>query len=441
MPEKVIPSAKRHPLLSLLPIAIFLMLFLGSGIYFYMMGGEYAFYQVSPSVAILPAIIVGILLGSGKVTEKIASVVKGMGNSDIITMCLIFLLAGAFGVVTKAIGCVDDLVFFTLTWLPPSALLPGLFILAAFISLAVGSSMGVVAAVTPIALGFVNEAGLPLPLTIGTVIGGAMFGDNLSMISDTTIAAVQSQKADLLKKFKLNAMIASAAGAMVIVVLFFVGSSSFIPVEKTYSFLKILPYLVIILLALTGMNVFSVLIIGLISAGIVGISDSSEYNLITFTQDIYKGYSSMNEIMVLSLLVGGMSGLMKAQGAIDYIIDKVNRFLHRHKQNPRKAEATIAALVSFNDICIANNTIAVLLTGDIARKIAKENHIPSYRTATWLSTFSCVFQGILPYSAQILLASSIANISPLRVVPEVYYCYILFFVAIGFMFLRRPHSR
>ena len=433
-------SSPKAPLLSLTPILIFLSIFLGSGIYFTVQEVPNAFYQISPAVAILPALIMGVVLAKGPLNEKIDTLVDGMRHKDILMMCLIFLLAGAFGVVTKGIGCVDDLVYFVLHFLPKSALLPGLFLLAAFISLAVGSSMGVVAAITPISLGFVEEVHLSLPLTLGTVIGGAMFGDNLSMISDTTIAAVHSQKADMLKKFKLNALLAGIAGALTIALLIMTFTPKEITAlpQKAYSTLKLLPYGLIILLALLRVNVFIVLTLGIIAAGVIGILDRSEYDLITFTQNIYSGFSSMHEIMVLSLLVGAMSGLMQQQGGLDYIAHTMNQLINQGKRAPQKAEFAIAGMVALKDVCIANNTIAIILTGPIARKIAQKNHVAPERTACWLSIFSCVVQGVLPYSAQILLAASLAKTNPLSLVGHVYYCYILGAVTLLYMLKKPP---
>lgn len=426
-------------LLSLSPVFVFLGLFFGSGLYFQIQGVEYAFYQVSPTVAILPAIILGVCCDRGPMAPRMQSVLNGMANVDIMTMCLIFLLAGAFGSVTKAAGCVHDLVTLTLRIFPLKALIPGLFVLSAFMSLAMGSSMGVVAAVTPIAVGIAQDVQTPMALTVATVIGGAMFGDNLSMISDTTIASVQSQGTTPEEKFRVNAPIALITAVIVVLILFAVpsvGQPSEIQGE-TPPYLALLPYGLVIALSLGGMNVFAVLIIGIQAAGLWGLYHNPSYTFVGFVKDIYAGFSSMNEIMVLSLLVGGMSQLIKSKGGIAWIVELMNR----KKKTKRQAELAIASMVSLVDIVIANNTVAVILTGEMARNIARTRHLHPARVACWLSTFSCVFQGVLPYSAQVLLASKISSLSPLELVGKIYYCYILFFVALIFLMKTRGGPR
>ena len=425
-------------MLSLLPFFIFLSVFLGSGIYFHHQGVEFAFYQISPAVAILPAIIIGYLLAKGAKLKKVESIVNGIRNKDIILMCIIFILAGAFGEVTKAIGAVQSTVDFALHYVPKSALLAGLFLISAFVSTAMGTSMGVVAAITPIALGLSQEAELPKYLSVATVVGGAMFGDNLSMISDTTIAAVSSQDTNLKDKFKLNAPIALVSGIIMIIILVLSSEGSSSITLKDYSLLKVFPYVLIIALSLIGIHVFHVLIIGIVVTGIIGIC-YGEYSVIKFAKDIYTGFASMNEIMILSLLVGGLSNLIKDQGGLDYITSKIKNMIGKSK-NSKVAEIMIAAIASLNDIVIANNTIAIILGGSVAKRIAKDFKIPAYRSACWLDIFSCVFQGILPYSAQILLAASIAKLSPVELVTKVYYCPILGAVAILYIIFSKRLS-
>lgn len=419
-----------HRAISLVPFILFLLVFLGSGIYYHFQGADFAFYQIPPAVAILPAIILAFILAQGTLQTRVDIFIKGVGNSNILTMCVIFLLAGAFGVVTKNIGCIDTVVHMTLSFLPQQALLPGIFLISAFVSLSVGTSMGVIAALTPMAVGFADHCEIPLALAVGTTISGAMFGDNLSMISDTTIAAVETQGAKIKDKFYLNAIIASGAGFVMLILLFFLAPDAQIHQQDfPYTFIKATPYFLIIALALLGFNVFAVLVCGILSAGLLGFMDGT-YNLGQYAQDISAGFASMNDIFILSLLVGGLSAFMKAQGGIQYIMDKIETITGSEQKNGRRAQFMIGMVVSINDICIANNTIAIILSGDIAKRIAKRHRIPAYKSACWLSIFSCAFQGIIPYSAQILLASSLSGVSPLVLATNVYYSYLLAIFAI-----------
>ena len=418
-----------------LPIFIFLGIFLGSGIYFHATGTAFAFYQISPTIAIVPAILFAITFYKKPFHEKINCFLDGMRHKDIIMMVIIFLLAGAFGSVTKTIGSIDATVQFCLHLLPQWALLGGLFLISSFVSLAIGSSMGVVAVVTPLAVGIAGQAGLPLPLSVGAVIGGAMFGDNLSFISDTTIAAVQTQQADLKKKFLFNAPISFISGAIVFCILLWVCEPSAKPIPQTLPYLTIMPYILIIGLALSGVHVFVVLTIGIMAAFLVG-AFTLDYSIVTCAQDMYQGFLSMHEIIILSLFIGGLSELMRAEGCIAALLKKLEKMLlHQSQKMASLAIGMVAALV---DVLVANNTIAIILSGDMVKQIARAHHISPHRAATWVDIFSCVFQGLIPYGAQILLASSIAGISPLSLVPTVHYCFVLAIVAIGFMLFGAP---
>lgn len=414
---------------SLLPFFCFLIIFLGAGLYFTYHNVDFAFYQISPTVAILPAIILSILISKRKISTEIDSFTSGICNRDIMTMCIIFILAGAFGSITKSIGCVDDTVQFAISLLPKNALLPGLFLISSFIATAIGTSMGVVAAVTPMAVGLSQITNLPLELSVATVVSGAMFGDNLSLISDTTIAAVQSQHADNKKKFVLNTKIALIASILMLVLL----SVIYVPegeiIKKDYNVIKIMPYILIVILSMCNLHVFTVLMIGIIFSGFVGLLNV-DYSPVNLSQDIYKGFASMNEIMVLTILIGGLSHMIRDQGGIDYVIGKIESLIERKRYSKKYIEYLIGALSSVNDILIANNTVAIILSGEVTKKIAEKNHILSHRAACWLDIFSCVFQGILPYSAQILLASSLSGVQPLDIVTKVYYCLILGVVTI-----------
>ena len=416
-----------------IPILLFVTLFVGSGVYFTYLGKPNAFYQLSPLVAILPAIMLGWILHKGKTQQRMNDFLDGIRHRDIITMCLIFLLAGAFSEVTKAIGSVDATVNLALSLIPPQFLLIGLFLTAAFISTAIGTSMGTIATIAPIAAGLSTQGVIPGILGVATVIGGAMFGDNLSIISDTTIAAVMSQEADTKLKLKLNAKVASITSVITMAILYWQTADTVAVTAHDYSLILITPYIVLIALACGGVNVFVSIILSLVYAGIIG-AVTQDYDVLRYSHDITKGFASVHELMLLSLLVGGLSGLA-GNNAVD-MAEYFNKLIA--KQNSQKmAQLLIGKIVSLFDILLANNVIAVIFSGEISRNIARRYDIPPHYTATWLDTFSCVFQGILPYGAQVLLASSLIGVSPLAVTPHVYYCYILGFVAIGYIVFKR----
>lgn len=418
------------------PIFLFIIIFAGSGIYFSHFNVEMAFYQIAPTVAIIPAIVLAFFLLKGPVQERMNGFIDGLRHRDIITMCLIFLFAGAFNIVTKSIGCVDATVNLVLSIMPIDFLLIGLFLTSSFISTAIGTSMGTIATVGPIAVGISNCGAIPLDLGIATVIGGAMFGDSLSPVGDTTIAAVLSQQADFKKKLILNAKVACIAAAFMIVILWWLCSPASVPHVGNYKLLLVIPYIALVIMALVGMNVFQVLISGLIIAGLIGAYESS-YTFLNFAKDINKGFESMYDIFLLSLFVGGLANMMKKLGAMDYILNLVS---YAHKLTKKSAQLLIGGLVSIFDILIANNCVAIIFSGEMAKTIAGKFKIPSHYTAAWLDIFSCVFQGILPYGAQVLLGSNIAGISPLIISSQVYYCYILGIVAVLYVLLAKTKN-
>lgn len=426
---------------ALLPIGVFLAIFLGSGIYFSMQGVEYAFYQISSAVAILPAIILAVLMGKERLKDEVHIFLEGVSDVNVITMVVIYLLAGAYGSVAKSIGGVDATVYMALDLIPSSFVLPGLFLMAAFISTAMGTSMGTIAAITPIAVATAEAAGLSMPISVGAIVGGAMFGDNLSMISDTTIAAVRTQGASLKEKFWLNFKIALPAMIITIILLYFLGNPNEYDPQGDYQVIKILPYIIVLGLALTGMNVLIVLTIGILFAGVVGLVMQPGYDLVTLSKNIYEGYSSMMEIMILSMFIGGLGELVKRQGGINYLVRLIERVTFKlagENRSARIGEAGISTIVSFADICTANNTVAILLSGEAAREIAEKERVDPNRSAAFIDIFSCVFQGILPYSAQILLAGSIAGISPFFLVTHVHYPMILGVMAVLAIMFRLP---
>jgi Na+/H+ antiporter NhaC len=422
----------RASALALTPLLLFLALFFGAGIYFTAQGEPMGFYQLRAPVAILPALALAAWIAHRKGLKAVEVMLQGMGDPNIVLMCLIYLLAGAFAYVSSAVGAVDAVVALGLGALPPALVLPGLFLLACFISLAIGSSMGTVAAVVPIALGVADASGLDRTLVIGAVIGGAMFGDNLSIISDTTIAATRTQGAQMRDKFRENFRIAVPAALATLAVLLYLGDSAPVEAASAASPWLALPYLVVLVLALAGMEVLLVLAIGLVLAGGFGLAFGDGYDVVSYVGDIWMGFDSMVEILLLSLLIGGLAALMKAAGGLEWLAQAISRFARGHRGR-RTGEFSIAALSATTDAFTANNTVAILISGSVAKDIAGKHGISPRRSASVLDIFACVVQGVLPYGAQILLASSLAAVSPLALAGSIYYCWILAVVAIGFI--------
>lgn len=410
---------------AMLPLCVFVLLFFGGGLYHYFQGTEFAFYQTKAPVAALPAVVLAVLLARGSMEERILPFLRGIGDVNVATMCVVFLLAGAFSKVTGAIGGVDATVAVGLNLLPPSFLLPGLFIVSAFIATAMGTSMGTVAAVTPIAVGISEGAGLGLPLCIGTVLGGAMFGDNLSMISDTTIAATRSQGCSMRDKILVNIRIALPSALLVLVALFIMDNGSK-PIERTIDHPEmVIPYLLVFVMALGGLNVMVVLTCGLIASILLGMV-FGDYTIGKAANDIYAGFESMVEIMILSMFIGGLSRMMTTGGGKDWLLHRTRRLLARDgKLSIRAGEFGIAGMVSVCNLFTANNTVAILASGDVAKELSREANIDPRRSASLLDIFSCVVQGVIPWGAQILLAGSIAGLSPLVLAGSVHYVWVL----------------
>ncbi len=431
---------------ALMPIVLFLVLFIGSGVYFTIQGVDYAFYKVSPTVAIFPAAVLAIAMGGKKTLENIETFITGVRDHNIITMCVIYLLAGAYTAVLKGIGGVDATVFFSLDLIPVELTVPGIFVIAALVSTAMGTSMGTVAAVCPVALGMAQATGIDTSVMVGAVVGGAMFGDNLSMISDTTIAATQIHPCSLKDKFIMNGKIAFPAFILTIItLLFFIdGGGHQDYVIPDYNVWLCLPYFAVLVLALMGINVFLVLTLGIILAAFTGFVMVDGFTLVNLSELMFDGYKSMTEILILSLLIGGLSYLAKAQKGFDFIINLTDRFVKKfatHAQGSRVAEGAIAVLASLCDVFTANNVVAIILSGEATQEIADRYKVTKLRAAVLVDMFSSVFQGILPYSAQILLAGSIAGLSPLAIIFNVHYCFYLGFSGIVAICLRWPKEK
>lgn len=423
---------------ALLPLGLFLTLFLGTGIYFQLSGVDYAFYQLASPVAILPAIILGVLLSKEAFEERINTFVAGVGERNIVTMCLIYLLAGAFSTVAAATGGVDAMVALGLQVIPASFLLPGLFIIAAVVSTAMGTSMGTLAALAPVALGLAQAANIDLALMAGVLVSGAMFGDNLSIISDTTIAATRTQGCDMRDKFKANLKIALPAAVLTIIWLSTYDTGSVPPQAPDANYWLSLPYFLIIALAVMGLNVFAVLTIGVILAGAFGMV-AVGYEWVAFSKDIYEGFTSMQEIFLLSLLIGGLSALIRQQGGLAFLagtVAKVTSALFKHKQ--QRAAFGIAGLTGLTNFAVANNTVTILLSGEVSKKLAEDGDLAPRQSASLLDIFACVVQGALPYGAQALLMGASFGLSPLQVSLHTGYCFILAGVSIAMIIWRKP---
>ncbi|MFT6903276.1 MAG: Na+/H+ antiporter NhaC [Colwellia sp.] len=430
MNTEVVTTPPKKRLVSLLPFAVFLGLFLGTGIVLTLQGVEFAFYQLPASIAIIPAILVAIYLGKDSINDQVSQFISGAGHANIITMCVIYLLAGAFATVAKTTGSVDASVQLGLSFFPDYLLLPGLFLVAAFLATAMGTSMGTIAAIAPVALGFIESANLDASIVAGCIISGAIFGDNLSIISDTTIASTRSQGAHMKDKFKVNFKFAVPAALLCLLIYASMGVS--IPHEQVQEInvLGLLPYLVILTLALIGINVFVVLIVGIIFAAAIGMYDNG-YQLSKWISDIHAGFGSMQDIFILSLFIGGLSELIKRQGGLAALTHSIEKFARKLNPNNKKRAAGfgIASLAFVCNFFTANNTVSIIVTGETAKELADDGEVSPAQSASLLDIYACINQGLLPYGAQALLLGATLKISPIEVVSSAFYPMILLIVA------------
>ncbi|WP_166838941.1 Na+/H+ antiporter NhaC family protein [Rheinheimera pleomorphica] len=429
------PGAKR----SLLPLLFFVALFLGTGLYLQQQDVAYAFYQLPGHVAIIPALILAIWLHKAPLQQSIDVMIKGAGNSNIITMCIIYLLAGAFASVASATGGVDAAVNAGLSLVPAPWLLPGLFIIAALVSTAMGTSMGTIGALAPIAVGLAQQAGLEPALVAGVLLSGAMFGDNLSIISDTTIASTRTQGTQMADKFRENIKIALPAAALTLL-LYVVLANDGAPVAiDSVNWSGVLPYAAILLLAVMGLNVFVVLLLGIVLAALQG-AIFADYAIANLGKDIASGFANVQEIFLLAMLVSALSEFIKQQGGLAWIAGNIQQLANGLRLAGNKAQQlAIAALAFISNLCIANNTVAIVLTGELSKTLAQQHHISPRRSASLLDIFACISQGLVPYGAQALLLGASFGISPWQVVSQSYYCLILLVVAL-LIILARPAS-
>lgn len=414
---------------ALIPFIVFILVYLMSGLILQYQGVEMAFYQMPAPVASFIGIIVAFVMFKGSIDEKFNTFVRGCGDENIIIMCLIYILAGAFSAVATASGGRDAVVNAGLSVIPPNLISAGIFIIAAFMATSTGTSVGTISALGTIALGLGEGAGLNPALVLGALIGGSMFGDNLSIISDTTIAATRTQNVDMKDKFRMNFKIALPAALLTIILLAIFGRPDVAPVIETgpIDFVKILPYLFVLIAALAGMNVFLVLTGGIVFSGILLLMNNG-FDVINLASEIYAGFSGMFEIFLLSMLTGGLSYMVTREGGLEWVIQKIRKSIRGEKT----AEVGISALVGLADVAVANNTVAIIITGPVAKELCNNYKVDPRRSASLLDTFSCVFQGFIPYGAQLLIAAGFAGgaVSPIEIMPFLWYQFILAIVAI-----------
>ncbi|WP_153126744.1 Na+/H+ antiporter NhaC family protein [Peribacillus tepidiphilus] len=397
---------------ALLPLGVFLALFIGSGV----ITGD--FYKLPVVVAIIVAAIVALLMNRKEsLTNKIERFAKGAGHIDIMLMVFIFILAGAFSQSSKEMGAVEATVNLAMSVIPQNLLIVGLFMIGAFISLAMGTSMGTIAALAPIGIGISSQTDISVTLSMAAVVGGAMFGDNLSIISDTTIAAVRTQQTEMIDKFKTNFFIVLPAAILTAIIFIFISTGSTASVDRdSFSVVKIIPYVAVLVTALAGMNVFVVLLTGTLLAGVIGFADGS-FTLTTFLKAITDGMYGMTELVFLTLFIGGTVELIRYNGGIQFIL----HFLTKNISSKKGAEFSIAGLVSLTNFATANNTISIITAGPLANQIAEKYEIDKRKSASLLDIFSCSVQGMIPYGAQVLTAAKLAGISPISLLPYSFY--------------------
>lgn len=418
----------RAGLLALSPLLVFITLYLVTSII------ARDFYRVPITVAFMVTSIYAIATTRGKLRRRINVFSRGAGKPEMMLMLWIFVLAGAFANSAKVMGSIDATVNLTLALLPSQMLLAGLFLAACFISLSIGTSVGTIVALTPIAAGVAAQTGTSVAMMTAVVVGGSFFGDNLSFISDTTIIATQTQGCKLSDKFRVNSFIVIPAAIVILAVYVFLGQGMTAPTNvPDVELLKVVPYLVVLLTAIFGMNVMVVLTIGIVLTGIIGLSNGA-FDIYGWMKAMGDGIIGMGELIIITLMAGGLLEVIKHNGGIDYIIDRLTRHIH----GKRGAELSIGALVSVIDVCTANNTVAIITVGGIARKIGEKYGLDPRKCASLLDTFSCFTQGLLPYGAQLLMAAGLASLNPVAIVPYLYYPFAIGLAALLAILLRYP---
>ena len=393
------------------------------------------FYKVPITVAFMIASIYAVVIGGGiPLSRRIDIFSRGASTSNMMLMIWIFILAGAFANTAKVMGCVDATINLTLTLLPANMLLAGLFLAACFISLSIGTSVGTIVALTPIAAGSAESLGMSVPMMTAVIVGGSFFGDNLSFISDTTITATSTQGCKLSDKFRVNAFLAFPAAFLVLCLYAFMGSgitSDYNP--QSIDIVKVMPYIIVLLTALFGMNVTAVLTLGIILTGVIGMC-SGCFDVYGWFKAMGDGIIGMGELVIVTMMAAGMLELIKERGGIDFII----KVLTRHVNGKRGAELCIATLVAVVNVCTANNTVAILTVGQLSKKIGDRFGVDNRKCASILDTMSCCVQGVIPYGAQLLMAAGLAEINPISIMPYLYYPLTIGIITILAILFRYP---
>lgn len=419
-PNNIRSISTSKGLISLSPLLVFLLVYFVSSL----VAGD--FYAVPVSSAFLLSSIYAVIISEGKISERIANFSRGAGHPNILLMIWIFILAGAFAGTAKEMGAIDATVNATLSIVPPWMLYSGLFLTSCFISMAIGTSVGTIVALVPLASGIAAQGGIDVAYMTAIIVGGAFFGDNLSFISDTTIASTRAAGCAMKDKFKMNIVIVAPAVLAVTVIYLIQGKSLMItPATEVTEVVKIIPYLLIIIMAIAGVNVTAVLCAGIASVAIIGFAGHS-FTWVSWLGAIGSGIAGMSDLIIVTLLAGGLLELIRVGGGLDWLIGRLTRRI----SGPRGAQAGIAALVALANVCTANNTIAIITVGGIAKDISDKFGINPRKTASILDTFSCLIQGLLPYGAQLLMASSLAGIPSVSIIPHLYYPFLMGFCAI-----------
>ena len=419
----------RKGLIALSPLMVFIVFYLVTSI----IAGD--FYKIPITVAFMVSSVYAIAIFNGRpLKHRIDTYSHGAATEQMMLMIWIFVLAGAFAHSAKAMGSIDATVNLTLALLPPQMILAGMFMAACFVSISIGTSVGTIAALVPIAAGIAGETGTNVAMMTAIIVGGAFFGDNLSFISDTTIMATQTQGCRLSDKFRVNAFIVFPAAILVLVGYLFMGTDVSAPQETApVEWMKVMPYLIVLTTAIFGMNVMAVLTLGIVLTGIIGLLSGS-FDIYGWFGSMGEGILSMGELIIVTMMAGGMLELIRQQGGIDFII----RLLTRRVNSKRGAELSIATLVSLVDVCTANNTVAILTVGDISKRIGDRYGVDNKKCASILDTFSCTVQGLIPYGAQMLIAAGLASLNPVSILPFLYYPFVLGITALLSILLRYP---
>lgn len=421
--------SNKKGLWALSPLIVFIGLYLITSI----IAGD--FYKVPITVAFMLSSIYAITISGGfPLSKRIQAYSRGASSQNMMLMLWIFVLAGAFSYSAKEMGCIDATVNLTLNILPGNMLLAGLFLAACFISLSIGTSVGTIVALVPIAAGLAHSTGTSVPFLSAVVVGGSFFGDNLSFISDTTVVATSTQGCKMSDKFRVNSFIAMPAAALILVIYLLTGTDIQSPTNvPAVEYLKIIPYVVVLFTAILGMNVMAVIVIGILMTGLIGIMGGT-YDLYGWFGSMGKGITGMGELIIITMMAGGLLEIIRENGGIDYIITKLTAHVH----SKRGAELSIGLLVSLVDVCTANNTVAIITVGGIAKQIGDKFGVDNRKCASILDTLSCCMQGIIPYGAQLLMGAGLAGINPVEIIPYLYYPYAIGIATLLAILLRYP---